>query len=108
MNDTAMIANGEIDKVIKPHINSTALEWVGRAQAWLSKAKAAKPIETVEEHAQAVAARKTIGEAKRQIEAVRTEHVAPYLAAQRAINAFFGTPAEQVAETLKQIGRAHV
>lgn len=101
MNDTAMIANGEIDKVIKPHINSTALEWVGRAQAWLSKAKAAKPIETVEEHAQAVAARKTIGEAKRQIEAVRTEHVAPYLAAQRAINAFFGTPAEQVAETLK-------
>lgn len=101
MNDTAMIANGEIDKVIKPHINSTALEWVGRAQAWLSKAKAAKPIETVEEHAQAVAARKTIGEAKRQIEAVRTEHVAPYLAAQRAINAFFGGPAEQVAETLK-------
>lgn len=101
MNDTAMIAPGVIDKAIKPHINSTALEWVGRAQAWLSKAKAAKPIETVEEHAQAVAARKTIGEAKRQIEAVRTEHVAPYLAAQRAINAFFGTPAEQVAETLK-------
>ncbi len=101
MNDTAMIANGEIDKVIKPHINSTALEWVGRAQAWLSKAKTAKPIETVEEHAQAVAARKTIGEAKRQIEAVRTEHVAPYLAAQRAINAFFGGPTEQVVETLK-------
>ena len=101
MNDTAMIAPGGIDKVIKPHINSTALEWVGRAQAWFTKAKAAQPIETVEEHAQAVAARKTLGEAKRQIEAMRTEHVAPYLAAQRAVNQFFGGPAEQVAETIK-------
>lgn len=85
----------------KPHINAVALEWVGKARAWLDRAKAAKPIETVEEHEQALAARKMLGQAKRQIEDMRKQHGAPYRAAIEAVNAFFNGPGEHVEEAIK-------
>ena len=81
---------------VKPHISAEALEWVGKAKLWLEQVKSAKPIANVDEHAQAVNARKTIGQAKRQVESKRTEAVAPYVAAQRSMNQFYGGITENI------------
>lgn len=86
---------------IKPHINGAALEWAGKARLWLEKVKAAGPIETVEQHEQALAARKMMGEGSRQIETIRKEHTAPYRAAVEAVNDFFRGPAEDVDKAIK-------
>lgn len=86
---------------IKPHINATALEWVGKARAWLDRAKAAKAITSAEEHEQAMAARKMLGQAKRQIEDSRKEHGNPYRAAVESINTFFRGPTEDVDAAIK-------
>lgn len=90
---------------IKPHLNAAALEWVGRARAWLERAKAAQPIASVDEHALAVAHRKQLGISARQLEDSRKAHGAPYRAALDSIQAFFRGPSEDLEKAMEIEGK---
>jgi hypothetical protein len=88
-------------QLAQPRINAEAVNLIGQAAGWLQQWKARPPLASVEEHARAVAGRKTLGEAKRQLKQIEGSHTLPYKAAIDAIRSFFQSAEENIAATIK-------
>lgn len=103
----SVVETGELDPAVgRPRINGAAIELAGQARRWLDNIRKAPPIQSVEAHGQAVAMRKTLGQAKRQLDDIAKSHTAPYRGAIEALRGFFRGPEENIADAIKGIDAA--
>lgn len=104
----SVVLVGEPDNaaISRPRINSAAIELAGKARGWLDGVRKMPTIMGADEHASAVALRKTLGTARRQLDDIAKTHTAPYRGAIEALRGFFRGPEENIADAIKLIDAA--